>query len=204
MISLSAGDFQSFPLKDTVTGEEPIRKSVVELRREESFLYIRVICDDDHIVSRFTERDDPLFEEEAVEVFLSAGSDDPHHYFEFEVSPHGVLWDGIITSPNLNRVDMVSDPRWDSHAVQWGAAIHYDQGKWEGWLGLDLVELTDYAKLNFGLRTDDEVSGDWRINVYRIDRGPDGIDEFTALNPTLKDPADFHVPQQMLHLQLVD
>ena len=34
----------------------------------------------------------------------------------------------------------------------------------------------------------------WRGNFFRIDRNPDFGDELTAWQPTLKEPADFHVP----------
>jgi hypothetical protein len=33
----------------------------------------------------------------------------------------------------------------------------------------------------------------WRGNFFRIDRHPDHGDEFSAWQPTLKNPADFHV-----------
>jgi hypothetical protein len=34
----------------------------------------------------------------------------------------------------------------------------------------------------------------WRANFYRIDRSPQG-DEYSAWQPTMRQPADFHVPE---------
>ncbi len=34
----------------------------------------------------------------------------------------------------------------------------------------------------------------WRVNFFRIDRHPEKGDEYSAWQPTMKNPADFHVP----------
>src|SRR5581483_8361662 len=44
-------------------------------------LYVRFDCDDRDIWGTFTQRDEPIYDEEVVEVFLASGADDPHNYF---------------------------------------------------------------------------------------------------------------------------
>ena len=70
---------------------------------------IRFDCEDPDIWATMTERDDPIYEEEVVEVFLSAGDADPTDYFEFEVSPDGVLFDATISNPDSDRSTMKGD-----------------------------------------------------------------------------------------------
>ena len=41
----------------------------------------------------------------------------------------------------------------------------------------------------------------WHANFYRIDRGP--ADEYSAWQPTLADPPDFHVPARFGQLHLL-
>lgn len=201
-IILKSGQTETYSLVDTVTGKDPIQSTEVQLHHANHTLHIRFICTDNRIVSTYENRDDPLFEEEAVEVFIAPGSSDPKTYFEFEVSPNGTLWDGVVLSPNLSRQDMVSDPSWDSQFIQWGASIHYDKDLWEGWFSIDLNELIGEFDSIADLSQQDREGIHWRFNLYRIDRG-EQQDEFTALNPTLAQPADFHVPTRMLHLQLI-
>ena len=35
----------------------------------------------------------------------------------------------------------------------------------------------------------------WRANFFRIDRHPQHGDEYSAWQPTMKDPADFHIAE---------
>lgn len=192
----------SSQLMDTVTGGAPAQATAVTLHLTSRVLHVRFVCEDTNAWSTFTERDEPLFEQEAVEVFIGPGMGDTKAYFEFEVSPEGVLWDGVVWSPNLCRRDMVSDPRWDSDDVQWGAMRHFDRDVWEAWVSIDLDELyRESLRLGFE-GVGGEFPADWRLNLYRIDRPEGAPAEYTALAPTLADPADFHVPQSFLLVQL--
>src|SRR5581483_12093733 len=76
---------------------------------DETALYVRFDCEDRDIWGTYTQRDEPLYEEEVVEVFFAAGTDDPKNYFEFEVSPNGVLFDTTVSNPTSTRADL----RWD-------------------------------------------------------------------------------------------
>ncbi len=138
-----------------------------------------------------TDRDDPLYEEEVVEVFLSPGAEPATRYFEFEVSPNGVLWDGYVDSPNLSRQSMMSHAEWNCEGIEWGAERDDAKGIWTAFLRLPLEVLAE-----------GEVPDVWRINLYRIDRSPNEGDEFQAWSPTLKNPADFHVPERFGFLRL--
>ncbi len=69
---------------------------------DDTFLHIRWFNVDDEIISTYTKCNDPLYNEDAVEVFLATNGSYPNHYFEFEVSPSGQLFFADITNNNLN------------------------------------------------------------------------------------------------------
>ena len=157
-------------------------------------LHVRFECEDRHAWGTFTRRDDPLYQEEAVEVFLAPGSGDPVDYLEFEVSPLGVLWDGRVHNPTSRRADLVSDPGWDCPGVRW-AAGRLGTARQDWWVELVLPwegivpEALPLPKL-------------WRANFYRIERPEGSTPEFTAWSPTLVAPADFHKPSRFGVLEL--
>jgi hypothetical protein len=145
-----------------------------------------------------TRRDDPLYQEEAVEVFLAPGSGDPVDYLEFEVSPLGVLWDGRVHNPTSRRIDMVSDPSWDCPGIRWAAGrLGTARQDWWAELVLPWEGIVPGAVLS-------ETSRPrlWRANFYRIERPEGGAPEFTAWSPTLVSPADFHKPARFGTLEL--
>ena len=59
---------------------------------DDNTLYISFICSDPDIWTNYTQRDEYLWEEEAVEVFIDV-DDVPETYVEIEVSPANVLFD---------------------------------------------------------------------------------------------------------------
>jgi len=148
-------------------------------------LYVRFDCEDRDIWGTFTRRDEPLYEEEVVEVFLASGEPDPLNYFEFEVSPNGVLFDARVHNPGDRR-----DPRftvevgWDCPGLQWAAGIQSDQRAW--WVGLVIPWRS--------LCPSERLPDTWRANFYRIERPRDGEAEFSCWSPTLTASPDFHVP----------
>src|SRR3954471_358317 len=96
-----------------------LQQTRVRIAWDGAALHVRFDCEDRDAWGTFERRDDPLYEEEAVEVFLAAGTVDPVDYFEFEVSPRGVLWDGLIHNPTSRRAERVTDKSWDCPGLRW-------------------------------------------------------------------------------------
>jgi hypothetical protein len=178
-------------LVKTTDGSKPQWATKVELGWLKTRLLVRWECEDPDIWCSMRERDMPLYEEEVVEVFIAPGEGDPHHYFEFEVNPDGTLWDGEILSPNLSREGMVSREEWNSQTLDWSAWRDDRYGRWGGEMSIPLDELAPEG-----------IPPVWRLNVYRIERPQAGKAEFSAWAPTMKTPADFHVPRMFGRLRL--
>lgn len=159
-------------------------------------LYVRFDCEDRDAWGTFERRDDPLYEEEAVEVFLAPGTADPRSYFEFEVSPRGTLFDALIHNPTSERRDMTGDPAWDCPGLRWAAGPGRERQDWWAVLGIPWNGL---------LSPGETLPLVWRANFYRIERPrtPAGSEaEFSGWSPTLTRPADFHKPARFGLLEL--
>lgn len=159
---------------------------------DDAALHVRFECEDRHAWGNYRQRDDPIYEEEAVEVFLAPGEEDPTRYFELEVSPSGVLFDARIHNPTSLRAGLVGDPSWDCPGLRWAAGPGTERQDWWAVLAIPWTGLVP--------------SGDpprvWRANFYRIERPGGGEPEFSGWSPTLTSPADFHKPARFGVMEL--
>jgi len=190
-------DIPGQPLVATTDGGPAEQATLVRAAWDEQALHVRFECEDRDAWGTLTRRDDPLYQEEAVEVFLAPGTADPAVYFEFEVSPRGVLWDGRIHNPTSQRADMVSDATWACPGIRWQAGAHAESSteRQDWWAEL----VIPWKGIVPGVSP---LPALWRANFYRIERPGGSPPEFTAWSPTLVTPADFHKPARFGVLEL--
>ena len=168
-----------------------VQQTVARVCYDDQALYVRFDCHDRDIWGTYATRDDPIYDEEAVELFISPGVPDPTRYYEFEVSPNGVLFDALIYNPTSLRADLVVDSSWD-------APMHYRAGRndqAQRWWAILIVPWAAIAPAG-------ELPDTWRANFYRIERPRDAAPEYSCWSPTLTDPADFHKPARFGVLSL--
>ncbi|HEX7154746.1 MAG TPA: carbohydrate-binding family 9-like protein [Thermoanaerobaculia bacterium] len=173
-------------LRNTVDGAAPRLATTVAVWFDEEMLTFLFSSTDDHIVARYTEHDAPLWEEDVVEVFLAP--DGLTEYFELEVSPNGTTFDARIVSPDGARATMQTDLAWTCEGLM--AAVRRATEA-TGEVTIDTVVRVPFRSLG---RTAPVAGEEWRGNFFRIDRHEVHGDEYTAWRPTLRMPADFHVP----------
>lgn len=162
-------------------------------------LYVAFRCEDQDILATMTERDSPLYDEEVAEVFIAPR--DLHNYFEFNVSPRGVVFDSLI---HHDGVRFVGHPRWNCAGLEvvTERAVAPGQptadapaegfGSWTAQLAIPFASLEELTPRH----------GDrWAINFYRIKRRP--VEEYSCWSPTLLEPAQFHVPSRFGTLRFV-
>lgn len=152
---------------------------------DDDYLSVLFSAADDLVVASYRNHDDPLWEQDVVEVFLAPES--RSRYFEIEVSPAGTTFDARIDSPDGVRATMRVDRSWDCPGLFPAVRSIIESG---GAISLDLVVRIPFAALERQTPLNGET---WRGNFYRIDRHPALGDEFTAWQPTGKTPPDFHV-----------
>ncbi|MBI2191185.1 MAG: carbohydrate-binding family 9-like protein [Planctomycetes bacterium] len=195
-----------------VPGHPP---TVAKMLWDDENLYLAVKCQDDDLYATKPERDDNLWEEDVVELFITVPND-PKYFIEFEVSPMGTLMD-IFNLRAYGGVINWDCPRWKCAVSADGTVgdrTDVDRG-WTVEMALPLLDC--YAQPYAAGRAKEleaqwqarEVKrendpkfqynhrpspGDiWRLNVYRIDCGP-AHTEYQAWSPPIV--LGFHVPDR--------
>lgn len=175
-------------LRETVRGTDPTLATSVEAFWSDCALYFRFTCVDDYIRATMTGRDDPIYKEDVVEVFLSeTGS--LSEYKEFELSPTNVQFDARIRN---DRGTLTVKTEWDAQG--WKTQV-YSVENGGGWT---CVWEIPFAVFSGGVPFPGDV---WLMNCYRIDRGKNGIDQYQAWSPT--GAKQFHVPDKFGRLRFV-
>jgi hypothetical protein len=168
-----------------------IWQTAVRLCYNDAALYLHFECEDPDIWGNYTERDDPIYDEEVVEVFFAPGTATPKRYAELEISPNGVLFDALIDNPTGQRADMRVDPSWDP-LLRWHIWRDDAARRWGALL------IVPWDEISPGVAPPRL----WRANFFRIERPRDSAPEFSCWSPTLSDPADFHRPAYFGTLEL--
>lgn len=176
---------QPVRLRRATDGAVPRLATSVAVWHDGELLSVLFSGADDRIEATYLEHDQPLWEEDVVEVFLAP--ERVSEYYELEVNPKGTTFDARIESPAGERSSMRTDLGWSCDGFVAAVRTVIESN---GAITFDVLLRIPFAPLG---RT--PLAGDsWRANFYRIDRHPQRGDEFSAWQPTMKQPADFHVP----------
>ena len=171
-------------LRRATDGQVPRLATTFSAYYDDDYLNIVFSSADDHVRATFFGHDDPLYEQDVVEVFLAPNS--VEEYFEIEVSPVGTVFDARIVSPDGVRRTLRADPSWNCSGLI--AAVRKVVES-DGTMTIDTLLRIPFVSLGRAMPRDHET---WRANFFRIDRHPAG-DEYSAWRPTMKIPADFHI-----------
>jgi len=168
-------NIQAISLREVVTGERPRLRTDVKACWTSDALHIRFECEDDFIAAEMTRRDDPLYDEDVVEVFIDEEGSG-RAYMEFEINPLNTIFDARIVNDTKGSIQV--DTAWDAEGLATAVTREGETYKYDIALPLS----------NFEKRP--EAGTTWRWNVYRIDRDPQGERHFWAWSPT--GAVDFH------------
>ena len=162
---------------------------------DDKFIYFAFRAVDTNIWATMKQRDEHLWLEEVVEVFLEANPAIPN-YIELEVNPLGTMLDIYL----LDTRKPLHYESWNSEKLRW--AVHVDgtvDGKdgdreWTCEIALPLEDIVTATHIP-------PQPGDrWRINLYRVDSKPEVAE--LAWSPTLQ--ADFHVLPRLGEIVFTD
>jgi hypothetical protein len=176
-------------LVDARDGRPPRDRTIVRAAAGPVGLHVLFECEDRDVWATHARRDAPLWEEEAVEVFLAPGARDPDRYVEIEISPAGVLFDALVSNPDARRATMRVDTSWTAAGLV-GRTCRHGRASWSAELSIPWRSLGELG----------EAGGAWRANFYRIERPHGEAAEYSAWSPTGADPPDFHKPARFGHL----
>ncbi len=174
------------------TGAPATKKTIARMCWDDTNLYVSFDCEDADIFSTYMKRDDPVYNEEVVEVFASPNCD-LKHYYELNVSPRNVVFDSTVYDPVAGHPSGQTSHAWDCEGMRTAVCV---DGTLDCRTDTDKGWTAEFAIPFAGLETSTPKIGQrWRLNLYRIDLLPEPA-EFQAWSPTLVTPAAFHIPER--------
>ncbi len=157
-----------------IRGADPTPKLATEAAMvwDDENLYVSFACRDTDPWGRMKTRDDHLWEEEVVEVFLDPDGDG-QNYPELEVSPHNNVVDRLIPRP---RSGLQTSIPWDIAGLQTAVGRHA-----AGWIAEIAIPWKSLA--GSGVSAAPKPGDRWRVGLYRIKRpgGPGKASQITRL-----------------------
>lgn len=175
----SVGDFVNN--RDGSPGQH---KTEARVLYDDDFIYFSFRSTDKNIWSTFRRRDQHLWLEEVVEVFLQANPTVPN-YIELEVNPLGTMLDIYL----LDARKPLHYESWNSEKLQWGVQVAGTvDGKggdreWTCEMALPIEDIVTAP------HRPPQPGDRWRMNLFRVERIPVAAE--LAWSPTLQN--DFHI-----------
>jgi len=165
-------------------------QTTVKTCYDDSTLYFAFVCNDPDIWTSFTQRDEHLWEEEAVEIFIDVDNE-IESYVEIEVSPANVLFDSYIVDPE--NIDVPQTALFNlpgiKTAVNVSGTLNKRDDTDDKWTVEIAIPFADLTNKNIS-RVNKET--DIKINFYRLDQNRDMQRMSYAWSPT---GGRFHKPE---------
>jgi len=156
-------------------------------------LYIAFLCTDPDVWGTLVKRDDPLYKEEVVEVYVDPDGDGKY-YIELEVNPRNTVTDILMDKPY--SAGGKADWKWDlenfQSAVTVDGTLNNPGDTDRGWQVEMAIPWENFRELSSDISLPPKQGDRWTINLYRIERvrGEKTEEELTAWSPT----DTFHAP----------
>lgn len=152
-------------LTTSYDGREAQRKTRFRAVYDDTNIYVAFDCDDPDVWGTMFKKDDPIYNEEVVEVFFDADGDGAT-YNELQVSPHNTNFDASFVA---RRSDLPEAMKWESGmttAVDIRGTIDKSDDVDQGWSAEFKIPI---ANLNHVPRVPPQKGDRWRFNAYRLE-----------------------------------
>ncbi len=155
----------SVELVGSFDGRKMKLRTTARLVWDEHNLYVAFDCEDPDAWGTLEKHDDPIYNEEVVEVFIDANGDG-RSYNEMQVSPRNVTFDASFVA---RRSDLQAAMAWQSGmqtAVKVRGTVNDASDRDQGWsaeMRIPFSRLTEVP--NVPPRPGDR----WRFNLYRLE-----------------------------------
>jgi hypothetical protein len=184
------------PFVRSLDGKPCAEQTTARMLWDDENLYVAFQMEDANIATPFLHDGQPLYESNAVEIFLNP-SGDLARYDEIEIAPSNALFDASFTG---RRQGM--NLSWSSrarHAVHLDGTLNdpgdVDRG-WTAELAIPFAALT-------GMPAPSPRRGDkWRFNLYRLRQYPGQPGEGQAYSPPMV--GDFHALDRFATMRFED
>src|SRR6266508_352700 len=159
-------------------GSPSQHKTEARVLYDDNFIYFSFRCADENIWSTFKRRDQHLWLEEVVEVFVQADLK-VSNYIELEVNPLGTMLDIYL----LDIRKPLHYESWNSEKLEWAVRVdgtvdgRRGDGGWMCEIALPLEDIVTAPRIP------PRIGDRWRLNLYRVERWPTRLE--VAWSPTL-------------------
>jgi hypothetical protein len=178
----STGDFVR-----TIDGLPADQETTAKILWDDKNLYVAFQCEDKDVWSTLDKRDEKLWTQEAVEMFIDADGDGKS-YVELQTNPRGAIFDSYLPAYRQNQND------WNSNmkvAVKVDGTLDDRTDTDKGWTVEMAIPLADArGKLTEDKNVPPKVGSEWRVNFYRLDMPAGRPQQGTGWSPPLV--GDFH------------
>lgn len=131
---------------------------------DETHLYVAFEAADADAHTPYTNEDDPLYESEAVELFVDADGD-KDEYVELQAAPNDVHFDAAFKGGRRKGFDTSYDVKYETKTIVDGTVndpSDEDRGFVSEWK-VPIAELRDVPR-------PPQVGDQWKINLFRLER----------------------------------
>jgi len=149
---------------------EPVGKAIGRLTWDDQHLYVYANVTDSDVFSEFQNQDDPLWKQDAVELFIDADGN-RRGYVELQVNPNNATFDSWFPAGRAAK----GDEEWDSGMIT-GVKLNPGVG-WEVEIAIPWAAVKGRDDV-MNVKLPPQVGDRWRMNVVRVDKKRD------AKNPT--------------------
>ena len=196
---------------EDLTGQRQFsRTTAVKMLWDDDNIYFLFDLIDEDVWSTFRNRDDLVWQQEVVEIYLDPDGDGLN-YAEIEINPLNTVFDLLLSRPWGDGG--TGFPEWSpefSSAVRVDGTVNNPDDVDRGWtveVALPWEALaTDIRDVMNGQSLPPQVGDQWRMNLYRFERPREGTEE-TGAQPSAWGPVgvnDFHRPDRFGRLNFVD
>lgn len=183
----------------TQDGGKADQKATAKLLWDDKFLYVAFEMEDKDVWSTLDKRDDKLWTQEAVEMFIDADGDGKT-YVELQANPLGTVFDSYLPAYRKNEND------WDAGmkvgvSIDGTVANRTDTDK--GWIVEMAIPLEAARGKEKTMKNVPPVVGtEWRVNFFRMDLPANRSALGSAWAPPMV--GDFHALARFGTLQFGD
>ena len=161
----------------------------LRLLYDDKNLYVSFEAKDKDISCPFSKRDDPIYDHEAVELFIMPKVKAPAlgPYIELQASPKGIIFDAAFTGRRTGMDTSFNAGQTVGTDIR--GTLNQDDGQDEGFTSEWIVP---FAQMR-GVEKAPQAGEEWRMNAFRIEKYRQSgklLGEYTAWSPP--QVGDFH------------
>lgn len=162
---------------------------------DQRFIYFAFRAVDQNVWATMMQRDEHLWLEEVVEVFLQANPSIPN-YIELEVNPLSTMLDIYL----VDRRKPLHYESWNSEHLRWAVQVDGTVDGKDGDRGWSCEIALPFEDIATAARLPPQPGDRWRMNLFRVEQKPKVAE--LAWSPTLQD--DFHVLPRLGEIVFTD